>query len=87
MIKRQIFVGVAALLFMSGYKVDQLSPSMYEQLGDDKFRQISTNFYGRVYSEDVENKNSEFYDTFGRFFEGRPKGLPICYFFASIVLM
>lgn len=58
------------------YRLDE-GESIYEQLGEDKIRQISENFYTRVYAEDVENKRSPFYATFGRFFEDKPKGIHV----------
>lgn len=59
-----------------GYALDE-GVSIYEQIGGDKIKQIAQNFYNRVYSEDVENKESQFYETFGKFFEDRSKGKTI----------
>ena len=59
---------------MSGFKIDVMEPSMYDVLGDEKIIELSTAFYNRLYTEDVENKDSEHYSYFGRFFENRDKG-------------
>ena len=56
------------------FQVDRISPPMYAQLGQDKIKEISTNFYNRVYAEDVEDVNSPHHSYFGKFFVRTSKG-------------
>ena len=55
---------------MSGYKIDEIQPSIWEQLGKEKFVELSTAFYTRVY----EDKEHPF---FRAQFDGRPKAAAI----------
>ena len=51
-----------------------MDPSLFDQLTLDKIKELSTTFYNRVYSIDVDDTSSEFHDNFGKFFVGRRKG-------------
>jgi hypothetical protein len=55
------------------YALDAAVPSMYEQLGESLLQELSTRFYTKVYGTDV-NPESDFYESFGRFFENSSKG-------------
>ena len=57
-----------------GFKIDKTSPLFYEQVGLDKIKELSTTFYTYVYSEDVENTNSEHHSYFGKYFVNAKKG-------------